>query len=855
MSSAESRAVFISYSSDDVDAAQRIATALREAGIEVWFDRSELRGGDAWDQNIRRQIKECALFLPIISATTERRPEGYFRLEWRLADNRTHHMGRTKSFLVPVCIDPEVNQSFADVPDSFLAVHWTLLPGGEPNQGFVDNVKTLLSGPTAGDAGRTRPAFPFGSHPPAGSGHPHAQSAAAPAGRPWIKRLLIGGAVVALLAAVGFVTFVKKAVEVAEKRIAVLPFRDLSDTPNAATNFAGGLQDDIIRKLGSIPDFTVLQGASVAQYRDNPKPIPEIARDLITGYFVSGSVTREGDQLQVAVSLINGGNNTLWDKKYDPVDISDRFTAQATIATAIAADLKTAIAAEREKALLAKKPASNFNAYSAYQEVFNAFGRERVTPAWLKAQEKKLHAVTAAAPDIAAAWGLLGVVHSLMIAQGVDTTEERVTFARESIESAKDLDPDSPDTLRSEGIFLSEALRDYPAAIAKLKELQTVQPNSADPAGYLGTVYRRQGQWQEAMNQLTNATDLDSGSFTHFRALERLQLDVRNFDGALRTRTEILNLFTPGAAGRAGRAGQGLTGRGGAGGRGQVDLTASIPLLAERPEESFRMAVTLLRGFGATAPGDKLFAALTPEQAKAPRFIALLTEWLRLTGKLPEAITLDAQQPAFADDGEPAWHQAIDMAAALAANNEGAKARSRLTGVTEELQARLVGEPTNVRLHSWLGLAFAVLGEKDNALHSGNRAVELMPDSVDAVAAAEARLRLAIIQSWVGDMDTALTGLTALLAKPGCEATIHSMKLDPWFAKMRADPKFASLLTPQNHAALIQDNFGGRGGRGGGGRGDNPQNFGPGGGSNRGNLRPGPANDGQTSPQTPARGI
>ena len=102
MSSAESRAVFISYSSDDVEAAQRIATALHEAGIEVWFDRSELRGGDAWDQNIRRQIKECALFLPIISQTTERRPEGYFRLEWRLADNRTHHMGRTKSFLVQI---------------------------------------------------------------------------------------------------------------------------------------------------------------------------------------------------------------------------------------------------------------------------------------------------------------------------------------------------------------------------------------------------------------------------------------------------------------------------------------------------------------------------------------------------------------------------------------------------------------------------------------------------------------------------------------------------------------------------------------------------------------------------------
>lgn len=823
MSSAESRAVFISYSSDDVEAAQRIATALLDAGIEVWFDRSELRGGDSWDQNIRRQIKECALFLPIVSQTTERRPEGYFRLEWRLADNRTHHMGRTKSFLVPVCIDPEVNQSFADVPDSFLAVHWTLLPGGEPNQGFVDNVKTLLSGPTAADAGRTRPSFPFGSRAPAGTIQPEAPVSS---GRPWLKRLLIGGAVVALLAAVGFVGFVKKAVEVAEKKIAVLPFEDLSEKPGTALAFADGLQQDIIGKLGTLADFTVTPRASVAQYRDNPKPIPEIARELIVGYFVYGTVTRVGDEAQITVSLITGGNETKWTRTYSLLDLSNRFTAQASTATAIANDLKAELAAEREKAQQAKNPAANFNAYSAYQEVLNAFGRERVTPAWLQAQEKKLQAVVTAVPDYGPAWGLLGVVHSLMIAQGFDTSAKRVELAQESIDSAMDLAPDSTDTLRNRGIFLSEALRNYPEAIAQFTELQKAQANLADPYGYLGAVYRRQGKWAEATSNLRDATNLEPGNFTHLRTLERLQLDGRNFDAARQTRSEILALFTPGAAGRAGRGA--LGGRG-----GQGDATVVIPLLSDRPEESYRLAVILLRGFGQTAPGDKLFADLTPEQAKVPRFIALKTDWLRLTDKLDDAIKLDQQQPAFADDGEPAWRQAIDMAAAYAAKGDSVGARSRLNGVKEALQARLVGEPDNVRLHWWLGLAFAVLGEKEAALREGNRAVELVPDNVDAVLSAEAHLRLAIIQSWVGDIDRALAGMTVALSKPGCEATIHSMKLDPWFAKMRADPRFVpSLLTPpQNHASLIQD-FGGRGG----GRGQSGQNRGGGGPGGRGGF-------------------
>jgi len=82
-----SRAVFLSYASQDAAAAQRICDALRAADIEVWFDQSELRGGDAWDRQIRKQIHDCALFIPIIWTHTQARTEGYFRLEWILPTN------------------------------------------------------------------------------------------------------------------------------------------------------------------------------------------------------------------------------------------------------------------------------------------------------------------------------------------------------------------------------------------------------------------------------------------------------------------------------------------------------------------------------------------------------------------------------------------------------------------------------------------------------------------------------------------------------------------------------------------------------------------------------------------------
>lgn len=140
-----SHVVFLSYASQDAPAAQRICDALRAAGIEVFLDQSELRGGDAWDQKIRHEIHDCALFIPIISQHTQERLEGYFRHEWMLAAERRHHMAEQKAFIVPVVIDDTSDRN-AVVPDLFKAVQWTRLPGGETPPAFVECVQRLLSG-------------------------------------------------------------------------------------------------------------------------------------------------------------------------------------------------------------------------------------------------------------------------------------------------------------------------------------------------------------------------------------------------------------------------------------------------------------------------------------------------------------------------------------------------------------------------------------------------------------------------------------------------------------------------------------------------------------------------------------
>ena len=136
-------AVFLSYAREDTAAATRLAEGLRVAGMEVWFDQNELRGGDEWDRAIRRQIRDCALFLPVISAGTQTRTEGYFRLEWHLAEQRSLLKAKGLPFIVPVCVDATPERD-ALVPEAFLAVQWTRLGDGEPNAAFIERLRGLL---------------------------------------------------------------------------------------------------------------------------------------------------------------------------------------------------------------------------------------------------------------------------------------------------------------------------------------------------------------------------------------------------------------------------------------------------------------------------------------------------------------------------------------------------------------------------------------------------------------------------------------------------------------------------------------------------------------------------------------
>jgi len=137
-------AVFISYAREDLAAVQKLKAAFDAAGIATWFDMDRLESGDDYDRKIRGNIARCAFFVPIVSATTQRRHEGYFRREWSYAVDRTRGMADGAVFILPACIDG-TTEADAIVPEKFKAVHFSRLPGGEPPAEFVQRLAQFLN--------------------------------------------------------------------------------------------------------------------------------------------------------------------------------------------------------------------------------------------------------------------------------------------------------------------------------------------------------------------------------------------------------------------------------------------------------------------------------------------------------------------------------------------------------------------------------------------------------------------------------------------------------------------------------------------------------------------------------------
>jgi TolB-like protein len=441
------RAVFISYGREDTASALRIAEALRSQGVEVWFDQNELRGGDTWDQKIRRQIKECALFVPVISANTQERSEGYFRLEWKLAVERTHLMLEGVPFLAPVAID-ETSESGAAVPSEFMKVQWTRLPGALPTPQFVEQIRLLLDAPRKAAPGARAASAKM------------AVPASRPSGIPVWLAAVVG---VVLLCAVAYFAsrpaakdsagpekpFMGASAEaqpsvaasplpptppVDEKSIAVLPFVNMSTDADQGF-FADGLAEELLNLLVKVPGLQVTSRSSAFSYKGKDIKLAQVARELGVAHILEGSVRKSGSRLRITAQLIDARTDKhLWSETYDRT-LDDIFAVQDDIAAAVVSQLKVTLlgAAPKAKAVDPK-------AYALFLQA-RELRRQYTSKGLMQAIILNQQAL-GIDPNLAAAWDELALCYMLETSTGVVSDGEGFRLAREAVKRALAIDPE-----------------------------------------------------------------------------------------------------------------------------------------------------------------------------------------------------------------------------------------------------------------------------------------------------------------------------------------------------------------------------------------------------------------------------
>ena len=530
-------AVFISYASQDAFAAERIACALRAAKIEVWFDQSELRGGDAWDASIRRQIKNCALFMPLISKNTHARGEGYFRLEWKLAVDRSHLMASDVPFLLPVVVDDTPDQEDR-VPDRFREVQWTRLPGGVSPTAFVERVRRLLSGLSQSLTSSTSEARPVLAELMSRPHDPRSW---------WPKALLVITSLVVI--ALGYMAahrliLSKRLAEVETSRalaaqsipandfnppphsIAVLPFVNMSGDPKQEY-LSDGIAEELLNALSRLKDLQVMARTSSFSFKGKDVDISAIARKLNVGAILEGSVRRDANTVRITVQLINAVNGFhLWSQTYDR-KVTDILKVQADVATSVAQQLEVKLVGD-EVTRVEVGGTRNPEAYDAFLRGMQLLNKPPTQESEYRAIVSEFDHAIALDPDYALAlavranalvnlWNLSRAKNPQLLQDALASAQRAVALAPELGEAHVDL------------AYARRWMLDMAGAAAEYERALALAPGSAKVQGMFGQFAAMVGHSTPALMAARRGVSLDPQSFWARKTLLDVLISTRHF--------------------------------------------------------------------------------------------------------------------------------------------------------------------------------------------------------------------------------------------------------------------------------------------------------------------------------------
>ncbi len=546
----------------------------------------------------------------------------------------------------------------------------------------------------------------------------------------------------------------------------VLPFENLGPTEDEY--FAAGITDAITARLAGIGGLGVISRQSAMQYKKREKSAQVIGKELGVDYILEGTVQRERpadptSRVRIIPQLIRVSDDThVWAQIYDD-DLSEVFRVQSDLAEQVAQALDITLL-EPERQALASRPTENMKAYDYYLR-----GEEYQKRSHLESDKRTAISMFEKAveldPTFALAYARLSNAHRFMYWYYHDRSNARLAMAKEAAEKALELNPELPEARIALGKYFYHGHLDYDRALEQLTIARKSQPNNRDVLGGIGLVQRRQGKFEQALANLKRASELDPLSHFSAREFGTTFMYLRKYPEAEHYYDQAISLAP--------------------------DLSfvyyfkAWLYLCWEGSTEKARAVLEE--------------ALQSIKSAENPSLVKLLVNIDVFDGNYQEALdrlslkSQDIDNQEYIDDREYFIPNALLYARIYGYMNKKELARKYYDEARSILESKIQQLPEYARFHGALGVAYAGLGRKEDAVREGKLAVEMLPVSKEAMRGPYRVEDLARIYVMVGEYNAAIDRLEFLLSIPS-QVSIPLLRLDPAWDPLRDHPGFKKLL-------------------------------------------------------------